>query len=289
MNDKQKAIILIVVIAALTGANGSIMKIGLLDIPPLTFAFLRFLLAGIIIIPFLFKKNFIKAFLQLIPVSLLGAINIIFFILGLKVTTATISQLLYTGVPLLTAIFLFVLFKERIARNKKVGIMIGFLGVILVVLLPILEKGTQFSGTLLGNLLISGGVIVYSLYNIYSKKKQKIYSPFIITATFIWTTLLALLPLFLWELTLYSSWWNSLSLSSIFSLIYVAIISTIFIFLLIQYSLKHGGAILASMQFYLAPIFAYVFAYLILGERLTMGLVVGGTLALLGIYITTKK
>ena len=289
MSDKQKATILIIAIAALTGANGSIMKVGLLDIPPLTFAFLRFLIAGIIITPFLFKENFQRALFQLFPISLLGALNIIFFILGLKLTTATISQLLYAGVPLLTALILLVLFREKIVRDKKIGIIIGFLGVIMVVLLPIIEKGTQFSGNLLGNMLISGGVICYSLYNVQSKKKQKHFSPFTITAAFIWTTAIVLFPLFLWESMGHAKWWNDIGVSSIFSLLYLAIISTIVIYLLIQYALKHGGAILTSMQFYLAPIFAYVFASLILGEQLTLGLAVGGTLALLGVYIATKN
>lgn len=289
MTDRQKSIIFVLIASVLTGATATVIKIGLVNFPPLSFAFARFLIAGIAISPFLFKKNFPRALLQLAPVSLFGAVNIAVFILGIKLTTATIGQLLYAGIPLLIGLFLYFLFKERITRNKEVGIVVGFLGVFIVVLLPIFETGSKFSGNLLGNLLIIIGVICSALYNIYTKKKQRKFSPFMITAAFIWTTAIVLLPLSLWESSVHYNWWNNLSLSSIFSLIYIAIVSTIIIYLLIQYAIKHGDSILASMQYYLAPIFSYVFASLVLGERLTLGLFIGATLVLLGVYVTTKK
>jgi drug/metabolite transporter (DMT)-like permease len=240
MSSKQKAIIFTLLSAVLGGLTSTVTKIGLAGIPPLSFAFIRFLVAGIAILPFLRGKNFLKDVRRLIPFSLLGTVNIIVFILGVKITTATIGQLLYAGVPLLTAVFLFILFKERLTARKEAGIAIGFIGVMLVILLPLIEKGTKFSGSILGNVLIGVGVVSYSLYVAYSKNKLKSFS-------------------------------------------------TIVTNILTQYAIKHGGSILASMQFYLLPVFAYISAFLFLGEQLTSGLIVGGSLALLGVYITTKK
>jgi drug/metabolite transporter (DMT)-like permease len=219
----------------------------------------------------------------------LGTVNIIFFILGVKTTTATIGQLLYAGVPLATAIFLFVLFRDRLTSRKGIGIVIGFAGVITVVLLPVIEKGTMFSGNLFGNLLITVGVISYSLYMAYSKKLLKSFSPFILTAAFIYVTCIVLFPLFLTDFVSYPDWWHNITLSGVLALGYIAIISTIVTNTLTQYAIRHGGSILASMQFYLLPIFAYISAFLFLGEQLTPGLIIGGSMALLGVYITTKK
>lgn len=289
MSDKQKAIIFILLVSILGGATQAITKIGLMSIPPLSFAFVRFLIAGIVISPVLLKKNFLKALWQLTPFSLLATINIVFFILGIKTTTATIGTILYAGVPLLTALFLFLLFRERLSARKELGIALGFFGVALVALLPIIEKGSRFSGDLLGNMLIAIGVISWSLYMAYSKKKLESFSPFVVTSAFIWVTCFALFPLFLTDLISYPNWWQSLTLSSILSLAYISIISTVVVFLLNQYAIKHGGSILASMQFYLLPIVAYLSASFLLGEQLTLGIVVGGTLALLGVYITTKN
>ena len=68
----------------------------------------------------------------------------------------------------------------------------------------------------------------------------------------------------------------------------IQIITPVLVYLLNQYAIKHGGSVLASMQFYLFPVFAYLSAFLLLGEQLTLGLVVGGTLALLGVYHTLR-
>lgn len=290
MSNKQKAIVFILLASVLGGTTSPITKIGLnSDVPPLAFAFIRFLIAGICLIPFLFRKNFISSLFKLVPISLLSTLNIVAFILGIKTTTATIAQLLYAGIPLLTAFFLFILFKQRLSRIRATGLIVGFLGVLLIVLLPVFEKGSKFSGDLLGNILISFGVISYALYNIYSKEKQKKFSPLVITGAFIWTTAIVLFPLFLFETSSRPGWWNNLTPVGLFSITYIAIVSTIFIYLLIQYGLKHGGSLLSSMQFYLVPILAFLFSYLLLGEQLTWGLVIGGALALFGVYITTKK
>lgn len=289
MSDKKKAIVFILLVSILGGATQAITKIGLVSIPPLSFAFIRFLIAGIVISPFLLKKNFLRVLWQLTPFSLLATINIAFFILGIKTTTATIGTILYAGVPLLTALFLFVLFRERLSRKKELGIVLGFFGVVFVALLPIIEKGSRFSGDLLGNMLIGIGVVSWSLYMAYSKKKLRSFSPLVVTSAFIWVTCFALFPLFLTDLISYPNWWQSLTLSSVLSLSYISIISTVIVFLLNQYAIKHGGSILASMQFYLLPISAYLSASFLLGEQLTLGIVIGGALALLGVYITTKK
>lgn len=289
MSGKQKALIFILLAVILGGATPTITKIGLVNFPPLSFAFVRFLIAGVIVFPFVSKTNFLKNLKQLIPFSLLGTINIAFFILGIKTTTATIGQLLYAVVPLLTAVFLFVLFREKLTRRKELGIAVGFIGVVLVTLLPVIEKGARFSGDLLGNILIGIGAISWSLYVVYSKKKLESFSPLIVTFAFIWVTCFALFPLFLTDLISYPNWWQNLALSNILSLVYVSIISTVMVFLLNQYAIKHGGPILASLQFYLLPIVAFLSAFFLLGEQLTLGIVMGGTLALLGVYTTTKK
>lgn len=289
MNDRQKALFSILLLSILSGSTAAVTKIGIISIPPLSFAFFRFFIAGISILPFIISRNRIKSLWKLAPLSLLATLNIIVFVLGIKTTTATIAQLLYAGVPILTGFFLFVFFRKRLTKNKTIGIFVGFLGVAFVVLLPIFEKGTRFSGDLLGNLLISVGVISWALYALFSQKKLKFFSPFVITSAFIWTTCIVLFPLFIIESSVHTNWWRTLTPSSIFSLIYIGTVSTIFTYLLNQYAIKHGGSIFASMQFYLIPVFAYLFAFLLLGEGLTLGLVVGGCLALLGIYITTKK
>jgi drug/metabolite transporter (DMT)-like permease len=289
MSDKQKGFIFILLASIFGGAAQPVVKVGLVTIPPLSFVFLRFLIAGLVVSPWLFKKNFTKSFWKLLPLSILGTMNIFFAVFGIERTSATIGQLLYAGVPILTVILLFILFKEKLAKNKVIGVLVGFLGIVCVVLLPIIEKGSRFSGNLLGNVLISGGVISWSLYMVYSRKALKNFSPFILTSVFIWATCFCAFPFFLMELSTRSGWWENLTSASLLSIGFSSVFTTIGAFLLSQCAIRHGGSVLASLQFYLQPMVAYLAASILLGEQLTLGIVVGGLLALLGVYITTKK
>ncbi len=289
MTDKQKAFLAIFIGSVIGGATAAVSKIGLLEFPPLTFAFLRFFLSSLIILPFLirFKKNIKKDFVNLFPVSLFATVNIVFFILGLKFTTATISQLLYAGVPLLTGLIAFIFLSERLRIGKILGIIIGFIGVLVIVLLPMIEKGKTFSGDLFGNLLITVGVICFSFYMVFSKEAQKRYSPFEVTSVFIILTTIVLFPFFLFDIKANYGWWINVDLRGIISLIYIATVATIFTYILNQYAIRHGGSVFASMTYYLLPVFGFLSSFFILGERLTEGIVIGGLLALLGVFLAT--
>lgn len=290
MSDRTKTFLSIFSRAFLTGATGPVTKIGISEIPPLSFAFIRFLLGSFLLLPFFLtkRKNAIKIILGLTPVSLLATGNIILFVLGVKLTTATIAQVLYAGIPILATFFLYFFWNEKVSRQRLLGILVGFIGVTVIVLLPILEKGAQFSGNILGNLLIMTGVVLSSLYEIFCKKLQKTYSPYLITNGFVFVSTVALLPLFVLDLIFTGGWWSNVTAKGVASIVYITIFTTIIGYLLHQYALKHGGVVFASMFYYLFPIFAYITSFILLGEKLTLGLIIGGALALLGIFLTTK-
>lgn len=291
MSNRQKAFLAIFLGTILGGASTPFQKIGLREFPPLSFAFIRFLMATIIILPFFLKikKHKLKEFKDLIPVSLFATTNIILFILGIKATTATIGQLLYAGTPLLTGLMVYFFMKENLSFRKILGIIIGFIGVGLVVLLPVIERGQVFAGNLSGNLIIGAAVIFWSCYMVFSKKAQIKYSPIDVTSIFIFITTIVLFPLFIYDQTVNFGWWHNLTISGIITILYVTVVTTIFTYFLNQYAIKHGGAVFASMSFYLLPISSFVLAFFLLGERLTSGLLIGGALALIGVFFVTRK
>lgn len=291
MSDRNKAFLAILFGSLFGGAVTTVIKIGLIEIPPLTFSFLRFFIASIVLLPIIIKhKNIsVKNLKILAPFTLFATFNVILFIFGIRHTTATIGQLLYAGVPFLTGIITLMVFGDRLSSKKTFGIIVGFIGVAIVVLLPIIEQGKQFSGNLTGNVLIIAGVISWSLYMVFSKKLSKEYSPFVINSAFILITAFVLFPFSVFELIGENRWISQLSLAGIVSLGYVAIFGTVLNYLLNQYAIKHGGSVFASTSFYLLPIFAFLAAFILLGERLTSGLFIGGALVLLGIFLTTRK
>ena len=289
MTDKTKAIFVILLGSIIGGAVSSVSKIGLVKIPPFSFSFIRFFIASILLLPFFLKANvkFDKSFRSLILLSLLPTLNVALFVLGIKTTTASIGQMLYAGTPILAGIFSYVIFKNRLTLRKWFYILIGLLGVFLVVFLPKFQKNAAFAGDLKGNILISMGVILWSLYFVYSKQFQKKYSPLLMTSLFIFVATLFFFLLSFIEIQYNFGWWQNLKTSSIFAVLYVSIFGTVLTYLLKQYAIKFAGPILASLSFYLLPIFAYLSAYILLGERLTQGLIIGTILVFISVTLTT--
>lgn len=288
---RQKAFLSVLLGALLGGATSTVSKIGIQEFPPLTFAFLRFLIASICILPFFLKTKRISRneLIRTIFFSLFASINIILFILGLTLTTATISQFLYAAVPLITGLIIYFAFHEMVSLKRFSGIIVGFVGISFVIFLSLFEKGVPFSGNTFGNLLIFTGVISHSIYMAYSKKLLNKATPFVITSIFIFITTIILLPFFLSDFIVHKEWWIRIHLTSYYSLFYIAIFSTIGTYLFNQYAIKHGGSIYASMFFYLVPILSFITAFFLLGEQLTQGLMIGGIITFLGTYLVISK
>lgn len=175
MDNKFKAAVAIVVGSVIGGAVSSVIKIALINIPPLSFSFLRFSIAAFFVIPFFLKEKvkLDKNFLSLVLATALAVFNIAVFVYGVRLTTASIGQMLYAGTPILAGIFSYFILKEKLSLKKWFFILLGLAGTVLVILLSLIEKGASFSGNLTGNLLISAGVVSWSLYFVLSKQYLK--------------------------------------------------------------------------------------------------------------------
>ncbi len=70
------------------------------------------------------KNNYRTIF----PVALFWMGNIVIFAFGIPYTTASVSQVLYTGVPVLVAALSPMLLKENPTKLQIIGILIGIIG-----------------------------------------------------------------------------------------------------------------------------------------------------------------
>jgi len=287
---KQTRALLAIILAAIFGGSNSVMtKIGLREIPPLSFAAYRFILASIIVLPIFVKGvKTRRNFLRILGVSLFAAVNITFFVYGIRLTGATISQVIYSFVPVMVGILSYFLIKERITLRKIAGITLGLLGVIITVVLPTLTETTVLRGNLKGNLLIFIGAILFSFYPVLSKSLQKENSPMVLTSGFIITAALLHIILAVPETILQPSWWVGVSWIAWLAGAVLAIFGTVIFYWLWQISIQLGTPTTASMLLYLQPITAFGWANILLGEKLIPGLVISGMMILGGAYLTTQ-
>ena len=290
LTDKQIAIFAAVTAIILGGGVTTLSKIALRDIPVFGFTFLRFFCASLVILPYFLKNRpkIQKDFYKVLLFSLFLSVNVLIFPIGVRLTTATIGQTLYVFVPIITALASYFLLSEIFSARKITGVFVGLLGALVIILLPEITKGAPFAGNLQGNFIIFLGVIAVAFYTVLSKKFQKQYTPFQINALFIFLTTILAAGLAIPELFFSSSWLQHISVGATFATVYVGILGTAAWYLLYQYVIKHSTPLIASMILYLQPAATFVWASLLLGERLTIGLLIGVALAFTGVYLTLQ-
>ncbi len=287
---RNQSLFLIIFIAFIGGGMSPFIKVSAKEIPPIFFTLLRFILAGAILFPLAIKKLDIRKLKNpkvLALISIFGTGNVAISVFGIKLTTASISQTLYAVVPLIAGLLSYFILKERLSSKKLFGMLIGFLGVVLIIFLPVWGKGSPFSGNLLGNLLVMVAIVSFSFYTVLSKKFQKDYSPLALTSAFILMTILTQAIISPIEFKSNPLWWQHISMMAIIGLLYVGIIGTAFYYLLYQYAIKRATPVVASMVLYLQPIFSFVWAFFLLGEKLTASLIFGVILTFIGVAFVT--
>lgn len=291
MTNRQKAIVLMIIGSIIGGSLSAANKIGIRTVPPLGFVTARVVVSFILLLPIMAKAKLWKTKnkLKLMLFSLLATANIGLFIVGLSLTTAIMSSVLYASVPLLTALLSHIFYQEKITGSKLLGIIIGLVGALVIVLTPVLSQNKFQGGSVTGNLIVFLAVVIFAFHTALSKKMQTHYSPFVIVQFFIITATLTLSPFALWEISQQGNWLGTTSFSSVLILLYVVVIGTIVLYFIFQESVRFSTPLIASLQMYLVPVFGVLFSALLLGEKFTSELAVGAALVLVSIWLVTGK
>lgn len=288
----KTGLIALMIAGLLGGISPILIKIGVKEIPPLTLTAIRFFLATLIFLPFFLKfktKNISKRDIKNISfISIFFALNVGIFSIAIQFTTAIVSQILYTLVPIIVVVLSYFVLKEKITKNKMIGLMLAFAGVAFLVQQSIAKEEVLTFGTPLGNFLSIAAVISWSLYMIYSKRLTNKYSPATTTFfSFLVTTILLLLILPI-ELTIRPLIISNVTFSGISSVLGLAFFSSCLMFFLIQLVIKKTSPFAASLFQYLGPFSAAIFAIPILGEKPTFPLIFAGFLIIFGVFYATN-
>jgi drug/metabolite transporter (DMT)-like permease len=290
-SNRYKALLAVILIVILGGATSPYVKLAVEVIPPFTYTFIRFFLAFLLILPIFLKSKpkFKKKDLSLVWLSLFSTFNIILFVFGIRLTLASAGQVIYSFQPIVVAVISYFLLKERITLKKIIGIVIGFLGVNLIILLPLLEKNTFNKEALIGNLMILIGCLLFSYYTTASKKFLEKYSPLWLTISFIFTTAIVSLVFSMKELSSINYWFSNLTPAIIWAIVYVAVIGTVMAYFLQQYVIKKASPLIVSLTQYLTPGVTMVWSNMILGEKFSLSLIIGTAVILYGAWLVTRE
>ena len=278
MTKRAQSELILVVCTLIWAATFPIVKQGLRDASPIALIALRFWIALIVMIPFC-RKEIFKIDTRtaksgfIIGVFLFG--GFLAQTIGLHYTTASKSAFITGLLVVFTPIFQLILE----ARPPKKG---NIIGVILVSCGLFFLTSPQEGGFSIGDLLSVGGAVMYALYLVCLDMVTRAHS--FVQLTFLQIMVTALLAsgsvCFLEKP--YVHWTSDLLLA----LGYLALCATLLALFLITKHQRQTTPTRSAVIFSLEPLFAAMFSYWMLDEKLGMVGILGGTVILAGLLVS---
>ncbi len=288
--------ILLIILSAIWGSAFFAIKVGLNDFTPIGVASLRLIIASIFLL-FLFyiqKKQitFTKdLFYLLVIIGIIGNFIPFFLISWAEqfIPSSTAGMLMAIG-PIITLVMSHFLTKnEKFSLMKIVSIFIGLVGVFFI--FNINSFDNLFSNTSLeiyAKLLVILAAFGYMLSNIIAYEKLSNIDSFSIT-TFA-TTFGAVfsIPFFIYDINM-NNFVFDINYKSFYAIIYLGIFPTAIAFQFRYYITKTSGPVFLSYVAYLIPVFAVIWGYILLSEKIGLNSFIGIFLILLGVYLGQNK
>lgn len=289
MDKKTLGVLALLLTSVIWGVTLPLMKVNLETIPPLTLAFIRFLIAAILAVSF----SELKA-LRLKDVSLIGvcalfgiSLHISLLLFGLQRTSAVDATLLLTLSPIITSLLALLTISEKINSSHFLGIFAAFFGTAAYIVFPHLTS-QNIGFDLIGDMLVLGSVLSGSVYILGSKKLFESYSPSAIAAVSFVVGMISFFPGAVVEYVNNPVWVEQVSLFNIFSLLFLGVFSSFIAYLALEWGLSKVAVHVNATISYITPIIAILIATAFLGEKVESIFLLSVILIGSGIYLVTK-
>jgi len=260
------------------------------EVPPVALAFVRWGGAFLILLPFAWphlKRDWpeIRRHMpMMLVISFTGitAYNTMVYF-GLQYTGALTGVLLQSSQPLVIALAVFVLFKERLSARQAVGILVSLTGVAVIISQGDLSRllSIRFN---IGDIIILGAVVLYGFYSALLRKRPAIHWISFLASTFLIGDIL-LLPFFLWEVS--TGYVMKLNLLTVAACLYVAVVPSLIAYAFFNRGVELIGANRAGPFFHLMPLFGALMAVAFLGEQFKLFHAVGMAAILSGVALAS--
>ena len=271
------------------GTNFTAVKYVVEGVPPILFAATRFTLAGLLLLLILrlFKPGSRLRREDFLPVLGLGVVGVTLtqtvFTLGVSLTTAANTALVYSTAPVWGMLLGFALGLERPRLSGILGIGLSLVGVGFIV-----YGGLEFAGTsLAGDALILAAAVFWGSYTVLSLSLLERHSPVALAAYAMTFGGLAAFPLAAFDAggfdpgALDALTWGAAAYSMLFS--------SAFGFAAWGWGVSHVGANRVLIYQYLVTLTGVTTGILLLGEDFGLGQLVGAAVILAGVYLARAR
>jgi len=263
------------------------------QLPPATAGFVRYVFACLALLVVLHFGEGLRALTQLSRRQWLGtmalgatgilAYNLLFFH-ALSLLPAGRTSLIVALNPVVTLLLAMVFLGDRLSPLRWLGIALALVGVWIVVTRGDLAQLLLSVGW--GELSMLGAVCAWAIYTLLGRKLLQGLSPVVTT---LWAGLWGLLFLAFAAVWEWSQWQADAFTPGVWaSLLYLGVLGTAVAFVWYYEGIRRLGTARTVVFNNLVPVFGVLLGWLILGEPLSASLVLGGVLAIAGVFLVNR-
>lgn len=275
----------LLLLSSLWGMSFIFMRVAVPEFGPVPLIMVRMGIGALLLIPLLFSLRYLKLMWEHKgSLLLLGVINHVlpFTLLALATTRleAGFTSLINATTPIFTALLGALFFTTPVQRQQYLGLAMAFFGVYVL-------SANRLDFALGGDgwfiLAVLGATFCYGIAGNYSKTYLS-HLPIRVLAA--GSTSMSALVLLVPGILLWPS--EPISLLGWSNAVALAVLSTTLAFLLYFGLIASAGATATSTVTFLVPVSALLWGYLLLDETLSLQIIAGMTITLLGTAIATR-
>jgi drug/metabolite transporter (DMT)-like permease len=275
--------ILLILLGAVWGSAFMFIKISADDFGPILLVNLRLLLAGALFLPFLLRKKYLAHFKSHFPGILIlsifsNAFPFTMFSYASLGATSNMLGILNGTTAFMTMVVAYFWLKESITPKQIFGIILGFLGILVLV------NPANGSATIGASGFALVGALSYSFSGVYIQKYQLNANKFVLIG---WAMLFG--GLLLTPLSFFNLPDQIPDNNAIAALLWLGIVSTGIAYLGYIRLIEQIGAVRTSTVTYLLPVFSIIWGSIFLQEKITWIIFGGFIFVMIGMYFANNR
>jgi len=270
-------------------------KIALENVPPLTVVFFRLLISTFCFLLWWYfrgnriPKNIIKKNKgKILLLSLFGTgLHYSIQTIGISYTTPSNASLYAATGPITITILAVFFLNERLTFKKIIGIGMAFIGVILVLGVDKVIH-LSFGKHIIGDILVLISIFMWGIFTVLGKNLIKHISPIDLTALITTIGTVYMAPAALGEILIRNFSLAHIPISTWLSIVFLGITCSFLATFLYVFALNTAESQKVGVYLYTIPPMSYIIAFLVLKDFISLNLIIGTVVVLLGVYITEK-
>lgn len=265
-------------------------KSALTEVKPEVIVFLRQLLGILFLAAVLLKRKRkfsinIREQKWIFALAAIACFHLWIQVTGLQWTTASHTGWIIGITPVFMVILGIIFFKEKISSLQKLGILVAFLGLVILV-----SKGDLTSLDFIknkGDVLIISSSVTWSIYSIVNKKVTFTLSP-VLTTFYLFLIVAVIIAPFTINQNNISDIFR-LSISGWGSILFLGIFCSGIAYTLWAQALNEMSASRVGAFLYIEPFVTFFGAWLLLNEQITLLTLLSGLIIIGGVILVNRK